>query len=310
MFFNDDNRIAGDRLDGIYRSYGTVPAHSPPGIWRLSSITMSDGVGNTVIIDGDVLAQAGFPATFEQVGAGDAEAPRVTSLSVTPDRIDTSRGAAEVRISARILDAGTGVGYASTGFTNPNTNVGGILTRVAGDEYDGVYEGTVAVPRHAHRGWWAAGVQVRDGAGKLGFGTDFGSVGFTQTGPGDETPPRILSVSAAPAAVDASDGDSSVTVTVHATDDLSGLATRDAPDRLYSVSFWSPSQQSVDGPLRFVSGHARDAVYEATLTLPRYSEQGTWTLAHVGVGDNALNWTRGQFQSPVTFEVIRTQSRP
>jgi len=313
VFFRDSDRIAGDRLDGIYRAYAVVPANSPPGIWRLSSITMSDAVGNRVSIDGAVLAQAGFPTTFEQVGAGDAEAPEVLGLTVTPDQIDTSQAAAEVRVSARVVDRGTGVASVNAGFNNRNTNAGGFLQRVSGDEHDGVYEGTVTIPRYAHQGWWAAGLQVLDGARNInGFGPNFPTAGFTQTGPGDETPPRVVAVTVSPPSIDTSADAATVTVTVHATDDLSGLATTAGFAESwmrYAVYFLSPSQQMVDGQLHFVSGTPRDALYEATITVPRYSEQGTWRLNQVSVSDNALNWDY-EFQIPATFEVVRTENRP
>ncbi len=76
------------------------------------------------------------------------------------------------------------------------------------------------------------------------------------------------------------------------------------------MSFRSSSQQPVEGQLRFVSGNDRDAVYEATITVPRYFGTGTWTLTHVGVGDNALNWNQAQLRDAPTFEVIRTQNPP
>lgn len=134
-------------------------------------------------------------------------------------------------------------------------------------------------------------------------------VGFNQTGPGDENAPRIVSVTANPASVDTSNRATDITVTVHATDDLSGLATTDAAR--YLVSFRSPSQQSVEGRLRFVSGSAIDSVYDATVTVARYSEQGTWTLSGIGIGDNALNWLWEPWRdAPPSFDVVRTENQP
>ena len=310
VFFRDADRIAGDRRDGIYRSFGMVPAHSPPGIWRLSSITMSDAVGNMVVIDGAVLAQAGFPTTFEQVGAGDADPPRATSVTVTPDRVDTSTAPAEVRISARIMDAGTGVRWVPAGFSLRNTILSGSMQRVSGDEHDGVWEGTVTVPKHARQGIWTGGLQLHDGAGNIGFFPDSGGISFTQVGPGDEAPPKVVSVTAGPSTIDTSNAPATVTVTVRATDDLAGLGTTAPAGFSYRVMFRSPSWQQVEGELRYVSGTDHDAAFVASLMVPRYSEQGTWTLAHIGISDRALNWNQEQFQNPATFEVLRTGTRP
>lgn len=241
---------------------------------------------------------------------GDVDPPEVASFSVTPDRIDTSAGPVELRISARVLDNRTGVGSVSAGFSNRNTNVGTFLQLVSGDDRNGVYEGTVIVPRYAHQGWWAGGVQTLDRVGNInGFGANLPSVGFTQTATGDEDPPRILSVSTASSTVDTSNGPATVNVRVRAVDDFSGLWTPEMPYR-FMVYFVSPSQQMVEAELRFVSGTDRDAIYEAAVTVPRYSEQGTWRLNQVSIRDRALNWTPSQIQDPPTFEVLRTEPRP
>ena len=67
----------------------------------------------------------------------------------------------------------------------------------------------------------------------------------------------------------------------------------------------------MEGEREYVFWHIllRDAVYEATITVPRYSEQGTWRLNQVSVSDNALNWDY-EFQIPATFDVVRTENRP
>jgi hypothetical protein len=219
-----------------------------------------------------------------------------------------------VRVSARVVDWGTGVASVNAGFNNRNTNTGTFLQLVSGDAHDGVYEGTVTIPRYAHQGWWAAGVQVLDGARNInGFGPNFPSAGFTQIGPGDENAPHVVSVTISPSSIDTSASAATVTVTVHAVDDLSGLAINGfaEPWMQYGVYFLSPSQQMVEGKLRFVSGTERDAIFEATMTVPRYSEQGTWRLNQVSVRDNALNWNylHPQVADSPTFEVVRTQNR-
>src|SRR2546430_459216 len=45
------------------------------------------------------------------------------------------------------------------------------------------------------------------------------------------------------------------------------------------------------GATQRISGDAQDGIYQATMTVPAFSEQGTWTVDIVGLRDNAGNHT-------------------
>ena len=47
------------------------------------------------------------------------------------------------------------------------------------------------------------------------------------------------------------------------------------------------------------------------ITVPRYSEQGTWRLNQISVRDNALNrnYLQPNVADPPAFEVVRTENR-
>jgi len=62
-----------------------------------------------------------------------------------------------------------------------------------------------------------------------------------------------------------------VTVAVHATDDLSGTASLNAT--------LSASGRSVSAPAHLTSGTPLDGTWTASLTIPRWAPQGTWALS-------------------------------
>jgi serine protease len=134
---------------------------------------------------------------------------------------------------------------------------------------------------------------------------------FEQTGAGDTTPPALESFSITPSTVDTSSSSQNITVTAHITDDLAGNAGPGYFSSPSQVRFVGPSgKQSVwtmlDGTRR-ISGTAQDGVYQATMTVPQYAEQGTWTVQGfllVDQAGNSRNLTAADMQAagmPTTF---------
>src|SRR5436309_436893 len=98
----------------------------------------------------------------------------------------------------------------------------------------------------------------------------------------DSTAPVVEGLTVSPSSIDTSGGAKTVTVTAHITDDLSGVSQSCCNG--VSVNFKSPSGQyayaTFYGTQR-TSGTAQDGEYSYTMTLPRYSEQGTWTVSSI-----------------------------
>jgi hypothetical protein len=150
----------------------------------------------------------------------------------------------------------------------------------------------VTVPRYSEQGTWTADYfEFRDKVGNdrvlrtadlsvAGFPTT-----FTQTGPGDTTAPALASFSFSPTTVDTSASAQTITVTAQITDDLAGV-------EFGAFQFESPSNQSIsvyfDSNNR-VSGTALDGTYVKNVTVPRYSEQGTWTADYFEFRDKVGN---------------------
>src|SRR5205823_1144684 len=114
-----------------------------------------------------------------------------------------------------------------------------------------------------------------------------GPAGATGSGDftGDIMPPQIVSYSISPASVDVTNGDATFTVTVHATDDLSGVDSANA--------WWANTSNP---PMNFGSylarttGDGNDGTYSGTIEIPRYSPAGDYPMA-VGLRDRVGNET-------------------
>ena len=108
------------------------------------------------------------------------------------------------------------------------------------------------------------------------------ALGFCQD---DTTPPVLVSLSY-PATVNATNGPQTFTVTVDATDNLSGVS--------YAyVRFASPSGKQTHYQYLYKSGGTLlAATLTGTITIPQYSEAGAWTLQYLYLYDNAGNIAR------------------
>jgi hypothetical protein len=104
----------------------------------------------------------------------------------------------------------------------------------------------------------------------------------------DLSAPTLVSLSFTPAVIDTSASAQQVTLTLQATDDLSGVQASGCSH------FRSPSgDQQVQGCTTEVSrgGTPEVVTFEAVFTFPRFSELGTWTLSGAPLSDNAGNFT-------------------
>jgi hypothetical protein len=142
-----------------------------------------------------------------------------------------------------------------------------------------------------------------------GIGTDGGATSPAVALAVDASPPQLKSFSVSPT-VDTSNGSATVTVTAEVTDDLSGVSEPGYTHGVPEVRFASPSGVIADasfGPGTRISGDKNDGVYRATITLPQYSEKGTWTLQWFELVDMVGNtsWLHAQDmqndQFPTTF---------
>ena len=99
----------------------------------------------------------------------------------------------------------------------------------------------------------------------------------------DVTPPVLVSLDFAPATVDTTSSSATVTVNARVTDDLSGGGPGCA-------TFLSPSRaKSAQACFQKISGTLTDGIWRATMTIPAFTEPGTWTLTHWALYDSVGN---------------------
>ena len=110
----------------------------------------------------------------------------------------------------------------------------------------------------------------------------------------DTQPPVLTSLSLSPSSVDTSASFRTIKVTARITDDISGVfSSYTYPSYGPGVTFLSPSGIFwVSTTLTRVSGTIVDGTWEGTVTVPRYSEQGVWTISEVAFSDNAYHSRR------------------
>ncbi len=103
---------------------------------------------------------------------------------------------------------------------------------------------------------------------------------------GDIEPPQLIEFDFTPKTIDTSYAPQTVTFTLRITDNSSGLV----------YAFWylySPSGQQIryGGADQWnrISGDALDGVYQETVEFPQYSEEGTWYVGYMWMGDGADN---------------------
>lgn len=312
--FSGYELVSGSTTDGLYSFRMTVPRLAEAGVWSVSDVLLADQVGNMRWQNAADLAAAGIPTSFSQVGAGDAEAPHILSLSMSPSVIDTSSAERFVTVTARITDNLSGSpavnyqrGASQIWFSSPNGSqrVYALFTEselVSGSLNDGVFAYQMRIPRFSESGTWTVqSLTLVDQIGNLRnlAASDLAGTGmpttFSQIGAGDSEAPRLVSLSISPSAVTTSVGSASITVTARITDNLAGNAGVGYSSSPTQMRFRSPSgSQFVDAVFsgyELVSGSTTDGQYSYQMTVPYLSESGLWTVENVLLADQVGNMT-------------------
>ena len=268
------------------------------GTYWIDQVSLADAAGNSVVFDEAALASGGFgyAREIELYDGPDTEGPEIENLTILPPSVDTSGGPATVTMTIHATDSLSGVESIGGSFDMPNTpgNYGFAMGRVRGRAPDGEWEIQIQLPRHAAPGEWKLdNLHLWDNAGN---GIDYYSpseleslpfpLTFTQTGPGDTTPPQILDFS-----IEETDhaGQHAVFFYIHVTDDLAGievgnclwLETRSVAKPAYGFVVTSPVQ---------VSGTALDGVLRVGTVFPSKAPTGTYIVESIEACD--LTWNQ------------------
>ena len=230
----------------------------------------------------------------------DTSAPVLAEFDFNPKTIDVSSGPQTVTLTLRITDDLSGFEFGNFLFLSPSGQQvisGGYNApnRIAGNSLDGVYQASAAIPQFSEAGTWKV-IQVflRDQVGNTivlneadlinrGFPTEL----VVNGGP-DLAPPELVEFSFNPTSIDVSAGAQTLTLNLRITDALSGF-------EFGNFLFLSPSGQQVisggyNAPHR-VSGDSLDGLYQASASVPRFSEAGNWRVIQIFLRDSVGNST-------------------
>ncbi|HEX8103952.1 MAG TPA: calcium-binding protein [Solirubrobacteraceae bacterium] len=293
----NDALTGGDGKDTLKGSYGNDGLAGGGGDDQLSG-----GVGDDDLDGGPGADHLdGGPGANTCTGGGGADvlaktcdgtAPVVADFAFAPDTVDTSQAARTITFTVRVTDDLAGAAAVSVELRDPNGvgTAAGELTRQSGTALDGVYTGTVTLPRYSLQGAWRVSyVYVADAAGNTDFVSRerLDTAGYPtvvdQTGAGDSTAPTVAGLTLNPASVDTSSAPRDVTFDAHVTDDMAGVAG-------VEVTLKMPGAvPTLTATLTRQSGTALDGRFSGKVTLPRYARQGRWKVDSVFAADEAGN---------------------
>ena len=265
----------------------SFPKFSASGTWSLANVFLSDAAGNTLVLDADGVRGRGFPWQLEVRSSRDTESPKIASLDFSPSEIDTSAGAADVKVNYTATDDLSGVSYLELSFVSPS----GAVHRGASAKLEAATSVsnsiTVTFPRLSEPGQWTLNVLfLSDAAGntlvmdpeaivRAGIRTS-----LLVKSASDTVPPVLTSFRFAPESIDTSQGPATVRVDFTATDNFSGVKYVEVV--FVSASGVKQSASATFKPAAEVNGSVE-------VGFPQSSESGVWAVHTVVIADDAGN---------------------
>ncbi len=231
----------------------------------------------------------------------DTTGPALVAFDFNPKSVDTTAGTQSISVTMHVSDDLSGVTSACAWFRNPRDVVQFACgTLVSGTTLDGVWNKAITISPFAASGTWVVErVQLNDAAGNVAtlLQSDLAARGFstdlTVISDQDITPPQIKSFAISPASVDVSSGPATITVTIAASDDRTGVNLGSRCFLYLALVLVGPSGSQPReigcwGMTR-IGGSDMDGVWTGTFIMPQYSESGTWKVNGLRVEDDARN---------------------
>ncbi|MBP7146548.1 MAG: hypothetical protein KBD01_03315 [Acidobacteria bacterium] len=225
----------------------------------------------------------------------DVAAPALTSFSFSPASVNTTSNSASVTCTMIWTDDLAGVESSTCQLRSADalqSESCTATTPTSGTPLNGTYTCTVTLPRYSRSGSWSvASVSATDEVGNDALFTtlDLMMRGFPTTlivtSDPDTVAPQLGAFTFSPTSVDVRSASKTVTCTMPVTDAKSGVDVA-------SCIFGSPSESqfqvcSASAP---TSGTRTNGTFQCTVTIPRYSEQGTWVVEYVQLIDMVNNF--------------------
>jgi sugar lactone lactonase YvrE len=302
----------GTALDGYYVGAAAFPQFSEQGTWS-ASVTAADALGRSRTLEPADLSFQGLPSALEVDPVADARPPELVSFDFSPKTVDVTTGPQTVTFSVAARDNLSGVSYSLVLAQSQSGQFASVTaTRLAaGTPQDGTFEGDLTFQPFISSGAWVVSeLHVVDQIGNAAvFSTaDLAARGFPTTiqviSIQDTTPPELVSFDFNPKTVDVTAGPQTVTFTLGARDDLSGVS--------YSLILAEAETGRLAQAVadRMVSGTPLDGVFEGTMNFVPHVTSGTWIVREIHLtpvaGPGAVFTTAGLAARgfPVGIEVI------
>ncbi|HTR71172.1 MAG TPA: fibronectin type III domain-containing protein, partial [Mycobacteriales bacterium] len=284
--------VAGNSQDGFYEGGFTIPAYGQTGSWFVSSLQVSDNVGNAAAYDPSQLNGGGLTDSMTATGTSDTTPPAVAGITFTPTQTSITGADGTSTAALHLTDDSSGVVGASFDLIGPDDTDLPEQTGASPDSgtpQDGVWDVAIDVPAWSSTGAWRIdNLLVVDGAGNVASyaSADLLTAGLTDTltvtGTTDTAPPTLTGLAFSPTSVTVSTGGGTASVTATVTDDASGFAGG-------TITVAGTTGKPVTGQFATAphSGTAKNGTFQAALDLPPFAAAGAWTVTGLSLFDNA-----------------------
>jgi hypothetical protein len=315
----DFAKKAGTDLNGGYQVTVLFPQFVEPGVWT-ASVYLQDNAGNSVTLQSATLVSLGFPGTLTVVDSTpDTTPPTLLGASFAPSAINTSAGPQTITVSLQVADSQSGTVFSNSSSCVINANLsragagpteslalwGGNFKLVSGTAQNGVWQATLVMPQYSGGNWALSNVCLSDAvtnhinltsAQLTAMGID--PVLTDSSTPSDTTPPTLTGLSIAPPIVDTSTSSQHVTVTLSASDDISGVyfGLFNSTYFYLQAEFKSPSgnqyvyAQGIYSNPAPIAGTPLAGTWQLPFQWPQFSEEGTWTMNYLILLDAVGNY--------------------
>lgn len=295
--------LSGDAKQAILRSTITIPAGAKAGQWEIGTTAFRDVSGYASTTGG---YEQGF--TVHNTQGNDTSGPAVSDIIVSPSFVEVSQSSQVVTATVAVTDA-TGINLHAlpSPYWHHVADIGGTRidsnwVLVSGDAKRATFRSTVTIPAQTKNGQWVlsspafldvAGYTSMNGGQQVTF-----SVQNTQGN--DTSGPVVSEITVSPRSIDVSQASQAVTATVTVTD-TTGINLNALPSPFwYNAEIDTPR---IDSNWVLVSGDAKHATFNSTVTLPAGTKGGIWKVVSTAFRDvSGYTSTNGGYEGGFTVK--------
>lgn len=259
-------------------------------------------------------ADCGWVDQVRFIADSDVNLPVLQSVIISPNPVNVSNGGQTVTVTLEASDDYNGISGGNVYLIDPSgdsySSESFYLDMIEGNPNYDTYEVTFYLDEYVESGNWRVEIELTEettnsnvyyGPGDLAFPTPGQEYFTVSLGSGGGEAPLITEITASPGSVNVSAGPASFDVTLRVTDDSEGFSSGD----FRIVSPAGGSLYSYFDGSDLISGDEYDGIYQFTVTVPQYAQQGDWAF-EIGVRDQSGN--RRQYPYDPPYDLPGTDS--